>query len=74
MHDRFGKKSDALWIVRGCCLAWTAVVSGDHGNRHLSDPRKQTLAVGRKAYVVTWYLRDNMMTLVHCEGVCLWHV
>jgi uncharacterized membrane protein len=63
MPDRFGNKSDAL-IVLWLLPCVTAAVSAIMAITPFLDPRKQNLAVGRKAYVVTWISVTTLMTLV----------
>jgi|AntAceMinimDraft_1070359.scaffolds.fasta_scaffold16947_2 uncharacterized membrane protein len=63
MPDRFDNKSDAL-IVLWLLPCVTAVVSAIMAIAPFLDPRKQNLAVGRKAYVVTWICVTTLMTLV----------
>jgi uncharacterized membrane protein len=63
MPDRFGNRSDAL-IVLWLLPCGTAVVSAIMAIAPFLDPRKQNLAVGRKAYVVTWISVTTLMALV----------
>ena len=63
MPDRFGSKSEAimmLWLLP----AITAGVSAILTVAPFLDPRKQNLAVGRKAYLVTWIAVTTLMTLL----------